>query len=164
MKANELRVSNLVISNNQKYRPDKFGKICVVTAIDTNRPKIEQYSGVSCTLYVFDDEYQDTFGQMIEFIQPIPLTPEWHIRFGAKRNGFNDFVYQVSDIKTISFSGDYVFMRDFDIDINAPGMTDNICTLWNNDIRKRSMYVHEWQNMWNIMTGTELTLTEKPTK
>jgi len=143
MKANELRHKNLV---------NYHGKA------------IEVFGVLGNVIYYNDGKCHDSnIGDYIAF-EPIPLTPEWHIRFGAKRNGFNDFVYQVSDIKTISFSGDYVFMRDFDIDINAPGMTDNICVLWNNDIRKRSMYVHEWQNMWNIMTGTELTLTEKPTK
>ena len=91
MEAKELRIGNLVISNNKKYRPDKFGKNCIISAIDTNRPKIKSYSGISCTLYVYGDEYQDSFGQMIEFIKPIPLTEKLLLKLDAIKLEFKNY-------------------------------------------------------------------------
>lgn len=94
--------------------------------------------------------------------KPIPLTEKWHNKFGIKKNWFDSFVYRISEHKTIEFSGDYVFIRDFDKDIESPSMEDNLCTLWNKDIRRRDMYVHEWQNLWFALTGSELTLNDTP--
>lgn len=96
----------------------------------------------------------------INYFKPIPLTEEWHTKFGAIRTGSNDFVYQISDVKTISFSGGYIFIRDFDKNIKLPAIEDNICTLWSNDLRRRGIYVHEWQTMYWSLTGQELTIKE----
>lgn len=106
--------------------------------------------------YVYDDE-RTNYGSAWAKIEPIPLTEEWHFNFGAVQTASNDFVYKISSNKTIIFSSDYVFMRDFEKDLYSPSMEDNICTLWNKDIRKRDMYLHEWQNMFYILTGEELT-------
>lgn len=37
---------------------------------------------------------------------------------------------------------------------------DNICTLWNKDLKKRDMKVHEFQNLYYILSGKELTIKQ----
>jgi hypothetical protein len=51
------------------------------------------------------------------------------------------------DVKVV-FQGDYVFLRQ--------GLSD-VITIWNKDLTKRDMYVHEWQNLYFSLTGEELT-------
>ncbi len=39
---------------------------------------------------------------------------------------------------------------------NIESVGDDICVLWNNDIKGRGIYVHEWQNLYFALTNTEL--------
>jgi hypothetical protein len=88
--------------------------------------------------------------------QPIPLTEAWHNKFGVELNGFKQFVYILPrnrniDVKVV-FDRDYVFIRQ-----GSGGVTDDVFAVWNNDVTKRDMYVHEWQNLYHALTGEELT-------
>ena len=88
---------------------------------------------------------------------PIPLTEEWHNKFGVKINGFKIFEYTLPrknnlDIKVI-FSGDYVMLRQGKGDRN-----DDILSIWNKDLTNRDMFVHEWQNLYFALTNEELTI------
>ena len=134
MNANELRLNNFIFDDNG----------------DTT--KVFSLSGYGSP-EINDDQVSNRY-------KPIPLTEEWHNKFGVKQNGFGDFVYLISDIKAIVFSGDYVFMRDFEKNIDLPTFNDNLCTIWSIDERKRKMFVHEWQNLYFALTGEELTLKE----
>lgn len=144
LSASELRIGNLLCSNNKKYRPDKFGKVCVVTAIDTNKSKIQNYSGVSCTMYVLNDEYQDSFGQMIEFIEPIPLTEEWLLKFGFERT--------CNHPKHDWIKGEFKIC--YDVDNDGYIISELL------DISIPIKYVHQLQNLYFALTGEELTLNE----
>lgn len=91
-----------------------------------------------------------------ENTEPINLTEEWHKKFGVKLNGFYNFEYVIDKNRRIIFNTDYVFIRQ-----NNPNkriIDDDIVTLWNNDIKKRDIYVHEWQNLYFALTGKELII------
>jgi len=153
---NDLRIGNLFEIDNPKYRPDKHGEICVVIGIDTTRLDKLFKSGTTVLLHAQNDEYKDSFGQYIEFLKPIPLTEEWHNKFGVKLDGFGSFRYvlpkSMSQKVTVMFSGDYVFLRQ-----GEPNKIDNdLVSVWNKDIIKRDMFVHEWQNLYFSLTGEEL--------
>lgn len=88
---------------------------------------------------------------------PIPLTEEWHNKFGVKINGFKIFEYSLPrknnlDIKVI-FNGDYVMLRQGKGDVN-----DDILSIWNKDLTNRDMFIHEWQNLYFTLTNEELKL------
>ncbi len=95
---------------------------------------------------------------LLDSLEPIPLTEEWHNKFGVKRNGFLSFEYELPrknniDIKVI-FNGDYVMLRQ-GISKSIPPEND-IVSIWNKDLTKRDMFVHEWQNLYFSLTGEEL--------
>jgi hypothetical protein len=88
-------------------------------------------------------------------LQPIPLTEDWHNKFGCKKDGFGSYVYKIRYNQTVVFSGDYVYLREFAKSI-GPSVEDDMCVLWNKDFKKRDMYVNEWQNLFHSLTGEEL--------
>lgn len=93
-------------------------------------------------------------------IDPIELTPDWHKKFGIKFNGHLQFEYMIDEqiecyYKKVVFSGDYVYLRQ---STDKHASNDQLVTLWNNDIKKRPMWVHEWQDMYNLLAGRELQL------
>ena len=103
-------------------------------------------------------------GQLKSFrddeVAPILLTEEWHNKFGVEMK-FKHFTYKLPIIKNIEISIihdlDYVYLRQRND--NHP-MNDSIISIWNRDLVKRDMYVHEWQNLYFALTGAELKLKE----
>ncbi len=91
-----------------------------------------------------------------ELFRGITLTEEWHNKFGVKINGFKSFEYTISNRQTIIFTGDYVYLRDWHDKERKPSIDDDLCTLWNKDLKRRDMFVHEWQNLYFALTGEEL--------
>jgi hypothetical protein len=93
------------------------------------------------------------------FFQPIRLTEECHNKFGTFKNGFKSFEYVLPRKNNISltviFTGDYVMLRQ------GQGTSgDDVVSIWNKDLTKRDMYVHEWQNLYFCLSGEELTIKE----
>lgn len=95
---------------------------------------------------------------LFEGSDPIPISEEWHNKFGVTKNGFNAFVYKIRLGKFISFSGDYIYLIDTVRMDEVMTPDDDICTLWNNDVRGRAIYVHEWQNLYFVIKGDELEI------
>lgn len=91
-------------------------------------------------------------------VEPIPLTEDWHNKFGVIKDGFNQFEYKYAVGKSIIFTGDYVYLLNTNSINGERSLSDHICTLWNKDIERRDMYVHEWQNLYFALTGEELTI------
>jgi len=94
----------------------------------------------------------------IEDFEPIPLTEEWHNKFGVIKNGFDSFEYELPrknnfNLKVI-FNGDYVMIRQSSIGTSP--IDDDIISVWNKDLTHRDMYVHEWQNLYFALTSEEL--------
>jgi hypothetical protein len=89
---------------------------------------------------------------------PIPLTEEWHDKFGIKKNGFNSFEYKLPNklnlYLTVIFTGDYVMIRQG----KKKSIDDDMISIWNKDLIKRDMFVHEWQNLYFALTSEELII------
>jgi hypothetical protein len=83
---------------------------------------------------------------------PIPLTEEWHLKFGAEKERDEVYCYTIPTKRNINivirFNGMDMYMYQGD---------DRIL-FWDCDYTLRGMYVHEWQNLFNCLTGEELTI------
>jgi hypothetical protein len=104
--------------------------------------------------------YYGNFHSVYSDLKPIPLTEEWHNKLGIQKNGFLSFEYILPkknnmDIRVI-FQGDYVCLRQSK-NSHFP-MADDVVVIWNKDLTKRDMFVHEWQNLYFALTGEELTI------
>jgi hypothetical protein len=88
----------------------------------------------------------------------IPLDEEWLLKFKFEKNGFRDLQRDISPLtgirKLLTFSGDYLFLRETKTIQEASD--DNICVLWNKDIMN-TFYVHEFQNLYYCLTQLPLT-------
>jgi hypothetical protein len=143
MEAKDLRVSNVV-------------------SVDGFTVVVDSITNVGINIFVADNElieYAD-FGNEAYHVKPIELTPEWHAKFGIKFDGHLQFEYMIDEkiecyYKKVVFSDDYVYLRQ---STDKYAHNDQLVTLWNNDTKKRPMWVHEWQNMYSLLTGNELQL------
>ena len=136
MIAKDLRIGNLVLFSDNST-------IFTVSGLHE--------FGMDC----FDD-IEETYIEYDRF-EGIKLTEEWHNKFGVTKNGFNAFKYVIQrnnniDLQVI-FSGDYVMIRQ-----GKGELEDDIVSIWNKDLTKRDMYIHEWQNLYFALTGEELQL------
>ena len=73
-------------------------------------------------------------------VNPIPLTEEWIIKFGCTKDG----EYLIKDRFKLIYRNDYNFWYVFD------SLSDTYLT--------KIEFVHEWQNFFKVMNGTELTI------
>jgi len=93
------------------------------------------------------------------YAKPIPLDEEWHNKFGVKVNGFQSFEYELprknNQQITVVFNGDYVMLRQA---TSNKKHEDDIVSIWNTDLTRRDMFVHEWQNLYFALTNEELTI------
>jgi hypothetical protein len=153
MKASELRIGNYVnvpIQEQCPFRIDAF-EYCSEKFIKVAQEvNLNGFEAHPLTWYGGD-------------LQPIPLTEEWHNNFGININGHLSFEYVLPrknnmDIRVI-FQGDYVFLRQSK-NSNFP-MADDVVVIWNKDLTKRDMFVHEWQNLYFALTGEELTFKQQ---
>lgn len=83
VKANELRIGNLVTINNAESWPKLSGKKMIVVAINYNSD-LKYYPTSTHHISIFDDTTKREYSQYIEFIEPIPLTEEWFDENGKK--------------------------------------------------------------------------------
>ena len=139
---NELRIGNLV---------SHFGFIHRVEAIHSKKKLDDKYRNI---------EFENGVIDFLMNVKPIPLTEEWHNKFGIGKNGFNSFQYFLPiknniDVQVI-FNGDYVMIRQ-----GKGNNDDDIISIWNKDLTKRDMFVHEWQNLYFLLTGEELLIDNK---
>lgn len=93
-------------------------------------------------------------------LQPIPLTDEWLVRFGFKRKNVSSVFSDGSiaahyDIDGFYVSVNFVFYGDelsIEIDYCCGEGNDSIV------IRDGIKYVHQLQNLYYCLTGSELVL------
>lgn len=92
-----------------------------------------------------------------EIHSPIPLTEEILLKCGFEKEpiSYSINIDSFGGGKRLSFSGDYLYITDSEKQNTIP--TD-IITLWNKDLRKE-FYLHELQNIFHAITGTELNIT-----
>lgn len=124
MKANELRFGNLV---------DYYWNVVTINSIDDMEVGFSDYE-------TYDYPYLDE-------IKPIPLTEEWFIKFGGKKDDLESDCYILS-----SLTVDYRFNKTTCLDGSFYWVCDKVlgdtCVF----------YVHQLQTLYFALTGTELTL------
>lgn len=138
LSAKDLRIGNLVKSNNPKHHPRILGEILVVTGIyPTTGFENEKAHGVNLEhVNQKPNTYYESYSQFIKFIEPIQLTEEILLKFDFDKieNGtyLNKFYVTI-------VSGYFVF--------------------WITDIYSVAIkYVHELQNLYFALTGEELEI------
>ena len=139
MKASELRIGNFV--NGKKIQEGRF-----VDYVLTNPQFLEVdailQDSISCKGEIDNPIYRFTE------IEPISLTKEWFFKLGFKKISNTQFCIDVNDNKKISLvlhmnSGNWTFPYFHEV---------NTLTSFKN--------VHELQNLYFALTGTELTIKE----
>ena len=158
MDSKELRIGNLVLSNNPLYRKDWLGKVLSILEI-----KDESVSVVA----IDELPYAFTGGQFLKYIDPLPLTEEILLRcgFSVKKSPILDF-YHISiswngDYKEISLSielgNQYVYLREQNDELPNDRLADNVVCIFNGDIHGK-LYLHKLQNIIHALTSTELEI------
>jgi len=131
MENKELRIGNFVRLNNPKYHPENTGKNFMIDSIKADDVSLIDYENLpSIILY-----------QYLKYIEPIELTEEWLLKFGAK------------------WEGDYVFLEinKLIIRTHLPNMKPASIFAYFDGIKiKQLKYVHELQNLYYAINGTEL--------
>lgn len=158
MEAKDLRIGNLVLSNNPLYRKDWLGKILSILEI-----KDESVSVVA----IDELPYAFTGGQFLKYIDPIPLTEEILLKCGFKKQGlkildfYNKSISWNETFKEISLSiqqgNQYVYLREQNDELPNDRMADNIICIFNGDIHGK-LYLHQLQNLYFALTNTELEI------
>ena len=148
MKATELRIGNLVTINNELL-PETKNEIYKVYGLNAKFDlSFPDSSGVVSLNHTKSIRI---YSQFDEFIEPIPLTEEWLLKFGFEKDEYaKDFRlgkywvenrYFDSYEKSMFLFGCYQFNKIY--------ITSNV------DVLK---YVHELQNLYFAITGEELTI------
>ena len=140
MKATELRIGNYV-----NYQ-DELTKVISLREGD----KFNENIGLKIlpTLGFFSEEE----------IKPIPLTEEWLLKFGFKRNGNDDeYFYYTKDnftmLKDYGSQGIAIPTKE-----NKKGYVHLYCGYYDNEIDFK--HVHQLQNIYFALTGEELKIKE----
>lgn len=107
--------------------------------------------------YALQVDAKDFANDNYKNFEPISLTQEWHNKFDVHINGFKAFEYKLQNTQnlfiTVVFTGDYVMLRQGE----KKDSDNEIVSIWNNDVMRRGMYVHEWQNLFRSLTNQELS-------
>lgn len=136
MKANELRIGNLIMDRGDKIlRIDSINKI----GNEYYRIEMEQYIG---NIQVHPlTEYND-------YLKPIPLTEEWLLKFGFEKDRYNFIIESGFKFCVEYYNADSIY--SFHI------YTDGEWHCIVNEIK----HVHTLQNLYLALTGEELTIKE----
>lgn len=134
IKANELRIKNLV-TLNEKQRKDLWNHQIHAQNDFFEVKTIYSDNDISIEL---DDEIIDISENDVD---PIQLTEEWLLKLGFKKDGRDwelpNFRFHVN--KPINYNG-FVFCNGYTV------------------ITEKIQYVHQLQNLYFALTGAELTV------
>jgi len=144
MKVTELRVGNLVKSNNPIYRHEWLGKTLAILEIKDESVSVIAVDELPCAF---------VGGQFLKYIEPIELTPEILIKVGFTERSNSQGTYY--HIKHKEFGGYAYDLEKKYISTYYPAACNGFCSL---DIE----YLHQLQNLYFALTGEELTLKQKP--
>lgn len=152
MKANELRIGNFVTIDNKNGWPQMKGVPVIVTGvrqfIDEDFPKS------TGDVHLEGEGINDYFSQFDEFIQPIPLTEEYLLKFGFTKSD-NGLVFDhpapavpENEYKDLGTLYPAFFFN------NRP----EVAKWMDCHTRVAIEYVHQLQNLYFALTGEELTI------
>jgi hypothetical protein len=130
MKANQLRIGNWVMSANYK-------KI---------KREIKDYSVE--VIRAGDIHHLETFPNS-KSIKPIPLTEEWLLKFGFKKDTKYDWELKVNGVLFYGMCDD---TQPVNTGIGILNLPDSIINI---------QHVHQLQNLYFALTGEELTINEQ---
>jgi len=148
-KANQLRVGNWVMVNNEKYHPNIKGVMLEITSITETFDLFDKETTHSISLQHVNKKqntYYEKYSQLIRFIDPIPLTPE----ILEKCKQFGRTVINGEDC---FFNGDDVIVRAKDMYLFLHNEVDG--SVWG---IRRIEHVHEFQNLIMDLTKEELII------
>jgi hypothetical protein len=138
IKANELRIGNVVINPHTK-------EICTVRGIKPNYKQTRNRSNGEF-FYWLDVEKYDGMNVTVDLFSGIPITEDWLVRLGLeKSHGMWSRYFQESN-------PGFFYLELFE---------NGKFHLTNTDYGKSSVaieYVHQLQNLYFAITGEELTL------
>lgn len=151
--ANELRIGNLVLVGDKPTVVESVDPQGINSSISHG-----YYPGETEIEYV--GQFHDWPGYVT--IGGIPLTEEWLLKFGFEKDDSN--VYFIPDVKTIIEGFDAEPLFDFGISRNDKGefIITNGAGLDEYVVSKPFLYVHQLQNLYFALTGTELELKKYP--
>jgi hypothetical protein len=133
MNANELRIGNYVLIDNPKSHPNLLNQPVQVVGIQSRIDISFPNSNTSISVEI---DIHNGLSQFNEFINPISLTEEWLLKFGAKK-----------------------FDLGFNLDANNFRFSFNsILLCWINGIKTEVKYVHQLQNLYFALTAHELNV------
>lgn len=137
MKANELRIGNLVKSGKGIYLVSTISEFEIMVL-----KSVKDGEYIECSNVIY---------------QPIPLTEEWLIKFGFERQvgtkGCNEWILKEWSIEDRSEESDS-FLKDNPDIIDCFGV-------WRWDVYLHDIkHVHQLQNLYFALTGEELTIKE----
>ncbi len=132
MESKELRIGNYVLARGAK---------AVVKSIE------DTHIGYSKTKHsdYLKREHRTEEKVPLKFIQPIPLTEEWLLRFGFDKNDEHGVFLMVIRV----------------LNKNIILECAENC-VWIDDSMISCEYVHQLQNLYFALTGEELTLKQQP--
>jgi hypothetical protein len=143
MKANELRIGNLV--NYKYYNPNPNNTEWLFTAVEI--------VGINQSTFIFK-HLNSKAKYKIEELHPIPLTEEWLLKMGFKNDGICIGIYE-KKIDNLIIS----------IVIEESNLLDIL--LFNTNItcvtldKTKFKYVNQLQNLYFALTNQELEITNK---
>ena len=147
MKASELRIGNLVKINNALL-PETHGKTYSVYKLQ----KTFDFDFPSSAGIVSLTDKVNMYTQFDQFIEPIPLTEEWLVRFGFEKRDIPslgmiryfiwiDKIRRPKNVKFEQFAVDLISLRYI---FSNPQI--------------KIKHVHQLQNLYFALTGEELTI------
>lgn len=153
MKANEIRIGNIVTVDNPKHHPKLKNIPLRVTGIQ----EVDFGNAVECHInleHINQDPnaYYDTYSQFFRFIRPIPLTEEILIKAGFEIGGYN--LVEITHPKFPRLF--FVLGEEFKSiwwNYNISG-TFKECESSQIEI----IYLHQLQNLYFTLTGEEIKI------
>ena len=146
MKANELRIGNLVTINNIQCW-DMLKNIPVIVTGMNETPALEKggwtYSISLKQIEKKVNTYFTTIHQFIQFIEPILLTEEWLIKLGFEI-GSDMFEEHTEYEKIVKPGVSITLSHEFEC--------------YQGIYSQKIQYVHQLQNLYFVLTGEELEI------
>lgn len=155
MKANELRIGNLVGLDDSEW--NGFNQFFEFMSNSDVGIFLEDKSKHATVISIANEIELMAYGADLDYyaiseIQPIPLTEDWLVRFGFEKNEYRDNVFHLDSLDICFGWGweekerHFHYAHDFE-------KGDGYDCLW-----KAINYVHQLQNLYFALTGEELTI------
>jgi hypothetical protein len=112
---------------------------------------------------IIDGNQQNSYHPEIKVFEPILISEYWHNKFGVYKNGFGNFEYKLPRKQNINctliFTSDYIMLHQ--LDVGDKPINAHLIAIWNKDVTRREIYVHEWQNLYLLLSGEKLKIKRK---